>query len=237
MVIDIVINKEMVSVNLLLAEDEEELSKALKVVLNKNEYMVDVVKNGKEALECVLCGDYDVIILDIMMPVMDGLTALKKMRLQGINTPVILLTAKGEVEDRIIGLDCGADDYLPKPFAMGELLARLRALCRRRESIVPEKLVYGDIYLDKASAMLGSDFCSFRLTSKEYQIMELLIANAGNLISTERLLEKIWGYDTEVEINVVWVTISALRKKMQGLKSNVAISAVRGLGYTLTVRE
>ncbi len=223
--------------NILLADDENELSKALKVVLEKNEYIVDVVENGKDALDSALCGDYDVIILDIMMPVMDGLTALRHMRQEGVNVPVILLTAKGEVEDKIIGLDAGADDYLPKPFAMGELLARLRALCRRRDNIVPARYTYGDIYLDKASAILGSATSSFRLTNKEYQIMELLIANAGNLISTERLLEKIWGFDADVEINVVWVTISALRKKMQSLDSNVLISAVRGLGYTLTLKE
>ena len=168
-----------------------------------------------------------------MMPVMDGIEALKRMRKAGVSTPFIMLTAKAEVNDRIAGLDAGADDYLPKPFAMGELLARLRSITRRKGEVVSEKLEFGDIYLDISAAELGNGKESYRLTHKEFQVMELLLKNSGNLISTERMLDQVWGYDSDVEINVVWVAISSLRKKLTGMKSNVEIQAVRGIGYTL----
>ena len=218
---------------LLLAEDEKELSRALVAVLTKNNYTVDAVYNGEDALDYAKETDYDGIILDVMMPVMDGIEALKKMRKAGLSTPVIMLTAKAEVNDRIAGLDAGADDYLPKPFAMGELLARLRSITRRKGEMVSEKLEFGDIYLDISSAELGNGKESYRLTHKEFQVMELLLKNSGNLISTERMLDQVWGYDSDVEINVVWVAISSLRKKLTGMKSNVEIQAVRGIGYTL----
>ncbi|MBR6274248.1 MAG: response regulator transcription factor, partial [Lachnospiraceae bacterium] len=190
---------------LLLAEDEKELSRALVAVLTKNNYTVDAVYNGEDAFDYAKETDYDGIILDVMMPVMDGIEALKKMRKAGISTPVIMLTAKAEVNDRIAGLDAGADDYLPKPFAMGELLARLRSITRRKGEVVSEKLEFGDIYLDLAAAELGNGKESYRLTHKEFQVMEMLLKNSGNLISTERMLDQVWGYDSDVEINVVWV--------------------------------
>ena len=218
---------------LLLAEDEKELSRALVAVLTKNNYTVDAVYNGEDAFDYAKETDYDGIILDVMMPVMDGIEALKKMRKAGISTPVIMLTAKAEVNDRIAGLDAGADDYLPKPFAMGELLARLRSITRRKGEVVSEKLEFGDIYLDLAAAELGNGKESYRLTHKEFQVMEMLLKNSGNLISTERMLDQVWGYDSDVEINVVWVAISSLRKKLTGMKSKVEIQAVRGIGYTL----
>jgi len=218
---------------LLLAEDEKELSRALTAVLTKNNYTVDAVYNGEDALDYAKNTDYDGIILDVMMPVMDGIEALKRMRKAGINTPVIMLTAKAEVNDRIAGLDAGADDYLPKPFAMGELLARLRSITRRKGEMVSEKLEFGDIYLDISAAELGNGKESYRLTHKEFQVMELLLRNSGNLISTERMLDQVWGYDSDVEINVVWVAISSLRKKLTGMKSRVEIQAIRGIGYTL----
>lgn len=222
---------------LLLAEDEKELSRALVAVLNKNNYTVDAVYNGEDALDYALDTDYDGIILDIMMPLMDGLTVLKKLRERHNDTPVILLTAKGEVEDRIEGLDAGADDYLPKPFVMAELLARLRAITRRKGEVTLKELEFGDIKLNVASAELIGKDGRFRLTHKEYQVMEIFINQPGTLISTERLLDKVWGYEADVEINVVWVTISSLRKKLVQLNSETCISAVRGIGYTLRFKE
>lgn len=218
---------------LLLAEDERDLSKALVAVLTKNNYTVDAVYNGRDAFDYASMTDYDGIILDIMMPYMDGIEVLKKLRSKGIQTPVILLTAKAEVNDRIEGLDAGADDYLPKPFVMGELLARLRAITRRKGEVAPNRLTFGNISLDSDTATIGNGSDTIRLTHKEYQIMEIFMSQPGNLISTERLLNKVWGYDTDVEINVVWVAISSLRKKLQNLKADSEIEAVRGLGYTL----
>jgi DNA-binding response OmpR family regulator len=218
---------------LLLAEDERDLSKALVAALTKNNYTVDAVYNGRDAFDYASMTDYDGIILDIMMPYMDGIEVLKKLRSKGIQTPVILLTAKAEVNDRIEGLDAGADDYLPKPFVMGELLARLRAITRRKGEVAPNRLTFGNISLDSDTATLGNGCDTIRLTHKEYQIMEIFMSQPGNLISTERLLNKVWGYDTDVEINVVWVAISSLRKKLQNLKADSEIEAVRGLGYTL----
>lgn len=218
---------------LLLAEDEKELSNALVAILKHNHYSVDAVYNGIDALDYGRTENYDGVILDIMMPGMDGIAVLQKLREQGITTPVLLLTAKSEVEDRILGLDAGADDYLPKPFAMGELLARLRAMTRRKLDFAPNRLVFGGIRLDRANFELSSDHASFRLGNKEFQILEMLMSNPNRLISTEQFLERIWGYDAEAEINVVWVYISYLRKKLAALDAGVEIRATRGLGYTL----
>ena len=218
---------------ILLAEDEKELSRALVAVLTKNNYTVDAVYNGEDAMDYAIDTEYDGIIMDIMMPVMDGIEALKNIRAKGINTPVILLTAKGEVEDRISGLDAGADDYLPKPFVMGELLARLRAITRRQGEVISEKYTFGDIALDVAKSELTNGKDSFRLTHKEYQVIEMMMKSPGALLSTEKLLDQVWGYDNDVEINVVWVAISSLRKKISSLSDKVTISAVRGIGYTL----
>lgn len=218
---------------LLLAEDEKELSKALCAILKHNNYSVDAVYNGQDALDYGLDENYDGIILDIMMPKMNGLEVLKELRKNGVSTPVLMLTAKSEVEDRIVGLDTGADDYLTKPFNMGELLARIRALTRRRSEFSPNLMSFGNISLNRESFELSVGNESMRLGNKEFQMLEMLMTNPGRLISTEQFMERIWGYDTDAEINVVWVYISYLRKKLSSLGANTEIKAVRGLGYTL----
>lgn len=218
---------------LLLAEDEKELSRALVAILKHNHYSVDAVFNGNDALDYGLTGNYDGIILDIMMPGMDGLTALARLREQGIGTPVLMLTAKLQVDDRIAGLDTGADDYLTKPFAMGELLARLRAMMRRRADFAPNVMRCGNIMLDRANFELSNGDASFRLGNKEFRMMELLLLHPGQLISSEQFMERIWGYDTETEISVVWVYVSYLRKKLAALGASVEIKATRGVGYML----
>ena len=218
---------------LLLAEDEKELSKALCAILKHNNYSVDAVFNGQDALDYGLCENYDGIILDIMMPKMNGLDVLKELRAQGISTPVLMLTAKAEVDDRILGLDLGADDYLTKPFSMGELLARIRAVTRRKSEFSPNLLTSGNMSLNRETFELSSESTTIRLGNKEFQMMEMLMSNPGRLISTEQFMERIWGYETEAEINVVWVYISYLRKKLSNLNANVEIKAVRGVGYTL----
>ena len=218
---------------LLLAEDEKELSKALCAILKHNNYSVDAVFNGQDALDYGLCENYDGIILDIMMPKMNGLDVLKELRAKGVSTPVLMLTAKAEVDDRILGLDLGADDYLTKPFSMGELLARIRAITRRKSEFSPNVLSSGNVSLNRETFELTADGNSVRLGNKEFQMMEMLMSNPGRLISTEQFMERIWGYETEAEINVVWVYISYLRKKLSNLNANVEIKAVRGVGYTL----
>ncbi len=218
---------------LLLAEDEQDLSKALCAILKHNNYSVDAVYNGQDALDYGLCENYDGIILDIMMPKKNGIEVLTELRKNGVDTPVLILTAKSEVDDKITGLDAGADDYLTKPFAMGELLARIRALTRRKADFTPNLLTIGNLSLNRESFELSAGDESIRLGNKEFQMMEMLMSNPGRLISTEQFMEKIWGYETEAEINVVWVYISYLRKKLSTLKAKVEIKAVRGVGYTL----
>ena len=218
---------------LLLAEDEKDLSRALCAILKHNNYSVDAVYNGQDALDYGLDENYDGIILDIMMPKKNGLEVLRELRSKGISTPVLILTARSEVEDRILGLDTGADDYLTKPFNMGELLARVRALTRRKSEFSPNVMTFGNITLNRENFELTSNNDSVRLGNKEFQMLEMLISNPGRLISTEQFMERIWGYDTDAEINVVWVYISYLRKKLASLGSNVEIKAVRGVGYTL----
>lgn len=218
---------------LLLAEDEKELSHALVTVLLHNNYSVDAVYNGQDALDYINMGNYDGAILDIMMPKMDGITVLKKVRASGNQIPILMLTAKAEIDDRVLGLDSGADDYLTKPFSMKELLARLRAMTRRQTTAADTTLSYGNITLDRSTYMLSSKTESLRLASKEFQMLEMLLANPGQVISTEQFMDKIWGYDSDAEQNVVWVYISYLRKKLTALQASVGIKAVRGLGYTL----
>lgn len=218
---------------LLLAEDEKDLSKALCAVLKHNNYSVDPVFNGQDALDYGLCENYDAIILDIMMPKKNGLEVLSELRQQGIDTPVIILTAKSETDDKILGLDTGADDYLTKPFSMGELLARIRALTRRKSEFSPNLLTTGNLSLNRETFELSVGDKSIRLGNKEFQMIELLMNSPGRLISTEQFMERIWGYETEAEINVVWVYISYLRKKLTTLGANLEIKAVRGVGYTL----
>ncbi len=218
---------------LLFAEDEIAMSEAVTDILTYHHYIVDAVYDGLEALEYARAEKYDGIILDIMMPGMNGLEVLKILRREGNKTPVLLLTAKSEIEDRIEGLDAGADDYLPKPFAMGELLARVRALLRRRENYTPNVLTCGNISLDMQSYELSGDKESVVLSKIEYQMMELFMLNRGIYLSTEDILVKVWGYDTDTEVGIVWVYISNLRKKLVSLGANVEIKAKRNIGYTL----
>jgi two-component system response regulator ArlR len=227
------IRRERVHMRILLAEDEKELSNALVAILKHNNYSVDPVYNGADALDYGLSENYDVIVLDIMMPGMDGIQVLEQLRQQGIHTPVLMLTAKTEIEDRILGLDKGADDYLSKPFAMGELLARIRAMGRRKAEFTPNLIEAGNIRLNKENYELSNGESVLRLGNKEFQMMEMLMVNPKRMISTEQFMERIWGYDAEAEINVVWVYISYLRKKLASLDANVKIKAVRSVGYTL----
>ena len=216
---------------ILLAEDEKSLSRAIVALLEKNNYSADAVYNGREALEYLSAEN--AVILDIMMPEMDGLTVLQKIRESGSRIPVLMLTAKSEVEDKVLGLDTGANDYLTKPFATAELLARLRAMTRTQTAQVSSQLTFGNITLDQTSFELSSKSGSFRLANKEFQMIELLLRNPRQLIPTERFLEKIWGYDSDVELNVVWVYISYLRKKLAALHANIQIRATRNTGYSL----
>ena len=218
---------------LLLAEDEKELAKALAVILRHNNYSVDVVHNGEDALCYLENADYDGAILDIMMPKVDGLTVLRRIREGGNVIPVLILTAKSEIDDRVEGLDAGADDYLTKPFAMKELLARVRAMLRRRTESVDTKLTFGDLTLELSSCMLYCGEAKTRLTNKEFQMLEMLITADGGIISVERFMDKIWGYDSETEQNVVWVYVSYLRRKLLSIGSKVEIEAHRNLGYSL----
>lgn len=217
---------------LLLAEDEYSLTRALVKILEKNNYTVEAVYNGEDALAYLEAGDYDAVILDIMMPKMDGLTVLKKLRKRGSRIPVLMLTAKAEVDDKVLGLDSGANDYLTKPFDTRELLARLRAMTRN-QNVTDTKLVFGNISLDRATFELSSPTGSYRLTNREFQMMEMLMRNPRHLISTERFLEKIWNLNSDSGINVVWVYISYLRKKLAALQANIQIRATRNAGYSL----
>lgn len=218
---------------LLLAEDEKELSNALMEILKHSHYSVDAVYNGEDVLTYLESENYDGVILDIMMPKMDGITVLKKIREQGNTVPVLILTAKADVDDRVLGLDSGADDYLSKPFAAKELLARIRAITRRRNEAVCAVLTFGNISLNCTNFELSTESGSCHLPNKEFQMLEMLIANPGHLISTERFMEKIWGLDSEAELNVVWVYISYIRKKLSALGANVQIKATRNQGYSL----
>lgn len=220
---------------LLLAEDEKALSKALTAILERNNYSVDAVYDGQAALEYLETGNYDGVILDIMMPKVDGITVLKEIRSRGNLIPVILLTAKSEVDDKVAGLDAGANDYLAKPFHSKELLARIRAMTRTQTAQASSKLQAGNVTLDRATFELSTPTGSLRLANKEFQMMEMLMSNPGQIISTERFMEKIWGYDSETEINVVWVYISYLRKKLTKLEAKVEIKAVRNQGYSLEI--
>lgn len=218
---------------LLLAEDEKSLSRALKTILEKNNYSVDAVYDGQEALDYLEAENYDGVILDIMMPVKDGISALKEMRGRGDRTPVILLTAKSEIDDKVLGLDSGANDYLTKPFDSKELLARVRAMTRTGTLQTSSVMKFGNVSLNSQSFELSTPSGSYKLANKEYQLMEMLIQNPSRLISTDRIMDHIWGYDSESEINVVWVYISYLRKKLSSLNADIQIKASRNSGYSL----
>lgn len=222
---------------LLYAEDEISMSEAVVDILTYHKYNVDAVYDGADALAYAETEQYDGIILDIMMPKISGLEVLERLRKKGNHTPILLLTAKVEIEDRIQGLDMGADDYLPKPFAMGELLARVRAMLRRKENFTPDILKVGNLSLNMQSYELSCNGQSFVLPKLEYQLMELLMLNKGIYLSTEDLLKKVWGYDTDAELGTVWVYISYLRKRLTALSANVVIQAKRNVGYTLEVVE
>ena len=220
---------------LLYAEDEEEMSEAVCDILTYHKYMVDAVYDGQEALDYARAENYDGIILDVMMPKKSGLEVLKTLRSEGNRTPVLLLTARSEVEDRIEGLDLGADDYLPKPFVMGELLARIRAMLRRREDFTPDILTCGNISLNMSSFELSTPKETVALPKLEYRLMETFLLNQGMYLSADQLLEKVWGYETDAEVGTVWVYISNLRKKLAALSANVEIQAKRNIGYRLEV--
>ena len=218
---------------LLLAEDERSLSKALVAILQYNNYSVDAVYDGADALDYLLNGNYDGAILDIMMPKKDGIEVLREFREKNKTLPVLLLTAKNEIEDRVAGLDSGADDYLGKPFDTKELLARIRAMLRRRGELADSVLTFADVTLNRMTFELSSPKGVVRLGGKEFQMLEMLTASRGRVVSSEQFLEKIWGYDSEAEINVVWTYLSFLRKKLAVLSDRVQIKAIRNSGYTL----
>ena len=218
---------------LLFAEDEISMSEAVVDILSYHHYMVDAVYDGEEALAYAHNSAYDGMILDIMMPRKSGLEVLAQLRQEGCRTPILLLTARSEVEDRIQGLDLGADDYLPKPFAMGELLARVRAMLRRREVFTPDLLHCGDISLNLQSYEHSCNGSSLLLPRLEFRLMELLMLNQGIYLSSEDILVKVWGYDSQTELGTVWVYISYLRKRLAALHAHVEIRAKRNIGYTL----
>ena len=218
---------------LLIAEDEADLAEALGAFFEKNHFSVDIVHDGRAACDYAEAGAYDAMVLDVMMPYMDGFAVLRTLRERGDKTPILMLTARGETRDRVTGLDLGADDYLPKPFDPDELLARVRALLRRSDTYRPSVLSLGDLSLDPATGELSCGTKRVRLSGREFQLMELFLRSPGMLFSAERLMEKIWGWDSEAEISVVWVNISNLRKKLKAIGSTVQISASRGLGYLL----
>ena len=218
---------------LLLAEDELALSRAITAILKKNNYEVDAVYDGEAALDWLAANNYDGAILDIMMPKLDGIGVLKRVRAGGNNLPILILTAKSEVDDKVIGLDAGANDYLTKPFAAKELLARIRAMTRVQSAQNSSEMRMGNIRLNRATFELSSPTDSFRLANKEFQMMELLLNNPRHLISTEQFMERIWGQDSDAEINVVWVYISYLRKKLAALGADIQIKATRNAGYSL----
>ena len=218
---------------LLLCEDERSLSRAIVTILEKSNYSVDAVYDGEEALEYAGTGNYDGIILDLMMPKLDGMSVLKTIRERGDSTPVLILSAKSEIENKVDGLDAGANDYLTKPFEVRELLARIRAMTRSSGGQVDSTLTFGNVKLDCTNYTISTENGSTSLANTEFQVMEMLMRHPSHLISTEKFMERIWGYDSETEINVVWVYISYLRKKLAGIGADIRIMAHRGTGYSL----
>ena len=222
---------------LLFAEDDRDLSRAVRTLLERSGYAVDVTCNGLDAVDYVEAGDYDGIILDWMMPGLDGIGVLQKLRDQGISTPCLMLTARDSVEDRVCGLDAGADDYLAKPFSTSELLARVRAMLRRRSVYVPDVIAFCDLQLDKSTMELRCGERSIRLNAKAFQLMEMLMERPHTVLGVQQMMDHVWGWDSEAEINVVWVNISFLRKKIAELGAHVEIRATRGVGYSLEPRD
>lgn len=218
---------------ILIAEDEVSIAKALKVMLEKDKYTVDIVHDGLEAFHYITANTYDVLVLDIMMPKMDGIELLTTVRNRGITTPALFLTAKTEIEDRVAGLDAGADDYLPKPFASSEFLARVRALARRSNSYVPSVLSFGNVKLDCNQYVIKTEYEEIRLNNKEFQLMELFMRHPHQIFSAEHLMDKIWGLESETEVDVIWTYMGFLRKKLRQIYVDIEIKTVRGAGYTL----
>jgi DNA-binding response OmpR family regulator len=218
---------------LLLAEDERALSNALVTILKHNNFSVDAVYNGRDAVDYINTNLYDGIILDIMMPLKDGITVLKEIRAGGNKTPVLILTAKSEIDDKVVGLDNGADDYLTKPFDIKELLARLRALLRRNTAQTDNILSFGNVQLNRSTYDLIVGDNSIKLGHKEFQMMEMLMLKPDNVISVDKFMEKIWGYDSNAEMSIVWVYLSYLRKKLTSLSANIQIKVNRNIGYSL----
>ena len=222
----------------LYVEDEKYMALAIAEILKKNNYSIDLAYNGEEGLDLALSGNYDIIILDLMLPKVDGISILKEIRAEGIDSPVILLTAKGEIEDKVVGLDNGADDYLPKPFQTEELLARLRALGRRKGQILSANILsFGDLELNYNTLDIYSNDKTFHLTLKESQLLEMLITNKGQAISTNSIIEKLWGWDSETEDSHVQVQIAFLRKKLSLISKTVRIKTIYGVGYMLVLNE
>ena len=220
---------------LLIAEDDPKLRKSLVHIFTKDHYSVDSVDNGADALEFASSDEYDGLILDIMMPQMDGVTLLQKLRFKGITTPALFLTARTEVRQRVEGLDAGADDYLPKPFATQELLARVRAMLRRKNHFTPDLLTAGPICLNRSTYELVCGEGVQSLSGKEFQILEMLMLHPNQIVSPEQMMTHIWGWNTDVDTNVLWVHISNIRKKMESLGAAVSIRSVRNVGYMLEV--
>ena len=218
---------------ILIAEDEVTIARALKVMLEKNKYAVDMVHNGNDALDYIQATTYDALVLDIMMPGKDGIEVLKAARGSGNTTPALVLTAKAEVADRVAGLDAGADDYLPKPFAASEFLARVRALTRRSSSYASSMLSFGNVTLDCSQYLVKTALGEARLNNKEYQLMELFFRHPRQVFSSEHLMEKVWGLDSEAEMDVVWTYIGFLRRKLKQIGAEIEIRTIRGAGYAL----
>ena len=218
---------------ILIAEDEVTIARALKVMLEKNKYAVDMVHNGSDALDYIQTTTYDALVLDIMMPGKDGIEVLKAARGSGNTTPALFLTAKAEVADRVAGLDAGADDYLPKPFAASEFLARVRALTRRSSAYAPSELSFGNVTLDRGQYTLCTPSNEVRLNNKEYQLVELFLRHPHQVFSSEHLMEKIWGLDSEADMDVVWTYIGFLRRKLKQVGADIEIRTIRGAGYAL----
>lgn len=218
---------------ILFAEDDRDLARAVKALLEHSGYSVDVVFNGQDALDYARSGSYDGLVFDWMMPEMSGVDALSRLRQGGVFTPCLMLTARDAVEDRVRGLDAGADDYLPKPFATSELLARVRAMLRRKADYAPDVLRFSDIELDRGEMALRCGGQSEKLSNKAFQLMEMLVEHPRIVHSVDQIMEKVWGWDSDSEINVVWVNISMLRKKLKSMGAHVEIKATRGVGYSL----
>ena len=218
---------------ILIAEDEVTIARALKVMLEKNKYAVDMVHNGNDALDYIQATTYDALVLDIMMPGKDGIEVLKAARAGGNTTPALFLTAKAEVADRVAGLDAGADDYLPKPFAASEFLARVRALTRRSNAYAPSELSFGNVTLDRGQYTLRTSSNEVRLNNKEYQLVELFLRHPHQVFSSEHLMEKVWGLDSEADMDVVWTYIGFLRRKLKQIGADIEIRTIRGAGYAL----